>query len=309
MLCTQPVNHIPLCDTLPECIDDNDCVKKGMVGTCDKKTGKARCVYQESVRFLFTVLLPDSSHTHPENEIISTTRHFFAGAAIDTVFAGSLRGKKMLAYYKPAALPLYLFDTTVTTAYNYDKIASGLVRINSRLTFKDGIVKKTWFYNRPSASRTITVYIDPLFSGARDAIAIALATLKTGQANIRIMPLLMASPQSDSLTQEDHLRQEEAQRWLLMSTVYPQQFGAYLSAFCKREAASSYWFLSLKDMHIEVDTFVSQLKADITSMKNAWAEEQELGLSGPVELLLNNREVMAPRNQKELMDILRSEAP
>ena len=178
MLCTQPVNHISLCDTLPECIDDNDCVKKGMVGTCDKKTGKARCVYQESVRFLFTVLLPDSSHTHPENEIISTTRHFFAGAAIDTVFAGSLRGKKMLAYYKPAALPLYLFDTAVTTAYNYDKIASGLVKINSRLTFKDGIVKKTWFYNRPSASRIITVYIDPLFSGARDAIAIALATLK-----------------------------------------------------------------------------------------------------------------------------------
>ena len=94
-----------------------------------------------------------------------------------------------------------------------------------------------------------------------------------------------------------------------MSTAYPQQYAAYLAAFCKREAASSYWFLSLKDLHIGVDAFVSQLKADTTSMKRAWIEEQELGLSGPVELLINNREVMAPRNQKELMDILRSAAP
>jgi hypothetical protein len=307
MLCMQPVNHSGLCDTLPECIDDNDCIKKGMVGICDKSTGKARCIFKDAVRFQFTVLLPDSSRSHQESEVIATTKQLFAGASIDTVFAGSLRGRTMLAYYKPEALPLYLFDTLVTTAYNYDKIASGLVGFHSKLTFKEGIIKKAWLYNRPLMPKTVTVYIDPLFPGAKDALAIALAA--HSGIKVRIVPELMVSPASDSLTQTDRMRQEEAQRWLVMSSRYPASYAAYLQAFCKREPLSSYWFLSLKDLHIDVDTFVSQLKADTAVIAKAWDEEQSLGIGAPVEVLIDNREVVALRNQKELMDILHTPAP
>jgi hypothetical protein len=151
------------------------------------------------------------------------------------------------------------------------------------------------------------VYIDPLFPGAKDALAIALAAHSGIQ--VHIIPELMASPASDSLTQTDRMRQEEAQRWLVMSSRYPASYCAYLQAFCKREPSSSYWFLSLKDLHIDVDTFVSQLKADTAVVAKAWDEEQSLGIGAPVEVLINNREVVALRNQKELMDILHTPAP
>jgi len=173
---------------------------------------------------------------------------------------------------------------------------------NEKIVFKDEYVKKAYFHKRSLAPGTCDVYIDPMFSEAKDALAIALK--KRPGLRIRIIPLLSISPDIDSISNDDRLGREEAQRWLLFSEQYPDKYNAYLESFLKRKDAS-YWFLSLKDLKISPDDFVSRIKSEGGSLRALWKSMTEFGLSGPVELVINNREVVRVKGQKDLTDLLK----
>jgi hypothetical protein len=296
-ICDQ-INHISkLCDSIPECIDDNDCRKEGMIGTCIHDSGKPHCAYKEAVKFKFTVLLPDSLISHPEREIISTTKELFKGATIDTVRAASESGKELIEKFRPKALPFYLFDKKAVEAYNYSKIETGLEPMDGYLTFKDGYVKNVYLYKRPLVKGSCDIFIDPVFPGAKDAVAIALKRCKG--LNVRISPLIVMPPSLDSLSSEERIRQEEAQRWLLISEKYPDLYRKYLDLFTKRKD-ESYWFLALRDLKIDMDGFVKEIKSDNSRLYGLWKKMTELGISGPVEIVIDNREVVRIKSQKEL---------
>jgi hypothetical protein len=76
------------------------------------------------------------------------------------------------------------------------------------------------------------VFIDPLFSGVNDALAIALA--KRTNVRVRVDPIIFIHPDSSKLSGEDQLRRDEAERWLLLSDKYDAQYGAYLAAYLRK---------------------------------------------------------------------------
>ena len=301
VLCDKLPKSSAYCDSVPECIDNSDCRKKGKVGTCVGEKTAARCVFKDAVRFTFTVLTHDSILTRPQQEIIATTNELFEGAVIETLTVASPRGKELLGRFAPRALPLYLFDTKVAGADNFDKIESGVERSGDHYTFKEGFVKKAYFYKRKLEPGGCDVYIDPVFAGAKDALAIALAK-RTGRQP-RIFPLLSATPETDSVSGEDRLNREEAQRWVVLSSKYPASYRRYLESSMKSKEAS-YWFLSLKDLGIGVEAFVKNIRNDTGALLQVWRQQTELGISGPVEIVLNNREVVRIKSPKELGELL-----
>jgi hypothetical protein len=301
MLCSQTPGSSTYCDSVPECFDNRDCKRKGTVGTCVNGNGKSRCEYKEAVRFTFTVLVSDSIISHPEREIIGTTRDLFEGAAVETVWTASEAGRKLLAAFEPAALPYYLFDTKVREAENYSQIEQGLEEKKNKLVFKKEYIKKVYWYTRPLVPASCDMYIDPMFPGAKEALSIALH--KKNGVRVRIHPLLSVSPDIDSISGEDRLGREEAQRWLLFIERYPAKYASYLESFMGRKDAS-YWFLSLGDLKIKTDDFVGRIKADNSRVRTLWKTQTELGISGPVEIVINNREVVRVKGQKELAELL-----
>jgi hypothetical protein len=272
-----------------------------MVGTCIKDQGKARCTYKEAVHFNFTVIMPDSLFSHPEREIIATTKDLFEGAVIETLSIKSVRGRQLFDRFTPKALPYYLFDKKASEAYNYPKIETGLVSVNDYLVFKEGYVKKAYFYKRPLIPASCEIFIDPMFQGAKEALDIALK--KRSRLKVGIMPVLTAPPDLDSIPYEDRIRREEAQRWLLILKKYSSDYVRYLELFVKRED-SSYWFLALQELKINIDEFVKNIKADKGSLHDLWKTQTELGISGPVEVLIGNREVVRIKNPKELSETI-----
>ena len=289
------------CDSVPECIDNSDCKKKGMDGVCDQISGKAHCVFTSAPAFTFTVLLPDSGITHPESEVIGTTKDIFQGAVVETVSVTSRKGKRLLADFSPKALPFYLFDIKASHAVNFSKIEAGLELKNGAYVFKDGYVRNSFFFKRPLMPGECAVFIDPLFSGVKDALAIALA--KRGNVRVSVKPIIFIHPDSSTLSSEDQLRREEAERWLLLGEKYDAKYGAYLAEYLKKNAPS-YWFLAMRDLGINVDDFVKQIKNDPGRLQKLWTTLSELGIAGPVEALINNREVVPVKSPKELGDIL-----
>ena len=289
------------CDSVPECIDNSDCRKKGMDGVCDQVSGKAHCVFTGAPAFTFTVLLSDSGITRPEAEVIGTTRDIFEGAVIETVSVASKKGKQLLADFGPKALPLYVFDKKVSQAVNFSKIEAGVELVENAYVFKDGYVKKSYFFKRPLMPRTCVVFIDPLFSGVKDALAIALA--KRTNVRVSVKPIIFIHPDSSTLSSEDQLRRDEAERWLLLGEKYDAKYGAYLAEYLKKNAPS-YWFLTMRDLGVNVDDFVKKIKADPHRLQKLWITLSELGIAGPVEALIDNREVVPIKSPKELGEVL-----
>ena len=222
---------------------------------------------------------------------------------IETLSVRSEAGKRLLAHYMPKALPLYLFDTLASGADNYSKIETGLERKNNRLAFKEGYVKKAYFYQRPIVAGSCDLYLDPVFPGIKEALVIALE--KRSGPRVRIFPLLATTPDIDSLSIDERLAREEAQRWLLLSEKYPPKaYRGYLESFLKRKD-SSYWFLALQNLGINVDAFVRNIKEDNGRLRGLWKTTTELGISGPVEMVINNREVVRVKNPEELAGLLK----
>ena len=105
--------------------------------------------------------------------------------------------------------------------------------------------------------------------------------------------------------QKRSMRNEEALRWLVLADKYPGSTGQYLERFVER-AATSYWFTDCKKLGMNVDEFVELVQKNASRLAAHRKEIAELGMREPVEVLINNREVVAVKNQKELGDMLGS---
>lgn len=66
----------------------------------------------------------------------------------------------------------------------------------------------------------------------------------------------------------------------------------------------SYWFTDCVKLKINVDDFVKQVEANASRLSTYRKEIEELGMKEPVEVLINNREVVSVKNQKELGEIV-----
>lgn len=298
------------CDSLPECESAADCRRPGKIGVCVSKAGlkagkSAVCEFTDAPRFTLTAVVPDSARFHPEYDVFARVAGDFPGVVIDSVRAGSPQGRLLVKEYSPAFLPLFLFDKTVENAPNYSSISDNLVPDKSKLVFKQGMFKPSYFYKRKLSPGTIELYVDPLFAGAADAVRLALQGGKSGPAKpaASVMPNIFAVPDSAGPSAEEKMRQEEALRWLVLRKNYPAKYNAYLSLFCERKDMS-YWFTDCKKVGIDVDEFVAAVKRNAALLAAYWKEIEPLGMKEPVEVLIGNREVASVKNPRELIELL-----
>jgi hypothetical protein len=291
------------CDSLPECFSDADCKKIGKIGKCaEKKGAHVKCEYSDALRFRLTVVFPDSALFHPEYGVITGITDDFPGVVVDSVQASSERGKKLISDYAPAFFPFFIFDKAVMNTPNYSSIETGLYSVKDRLSFKPGMVKPSYFYKRKLLPKSCVLYIDPVFPGAKDAIK-TMQSASRNNGNMRIMPLVYAATDSAGSPAEDALRQEEALRWLVFMEKYPDKYNDYLKLFVERKSMS-YWFTDCAKLKINVDDFVKQVEANASRLSAYIREIEEFGMKEAVEVLVNNREVIAVKNQKELGEIV-----
>jgi hypothetical protein len=292
------------CDSLPECFDDADCRKKGMVGAC---LPAGRCGFTPDAPFTFTALVADSTLQHPEKTVIATTEELFPNAAIQTVTMNSPAGRSMMQAYAPLSLPYYLFGGGVAHAHNYSRVESGLVRVKDGFTFKNGIAAKNYFPRREKSPQSAALLVDPLFPDAALAIGAVLADSLL-KRTVRIFPVIYADPNEAALSVEEKLRREEALRWLVFDAAYRDAFAAYLARW-SRDPGSSYWFVNLGPSGINVDVFVKQITAQAALLSGHWRLLDELGNKEPISLLLENRQLIVVKNETELNAVLTAIRP
>jgi hypothetical protein len=286
------------CDSLPECFDDNECVKKGMIGRC---LTAGRCAFQPDAPFPFVALIADSTVRHPETSVLATTGELFPNASVTTLSHGSAKGKAMMKAYSPAALPFYLFGTGAAGAHNFYRVESGLEKVAGGFTFKKGVTPKNYFPRRPRTAGRASLFVDPFFPDALKAVSALLAdTALSG--NVRVLPVIYRDPREGAADVGEKVRREEALRWLVMDSLHRRAFPRYLADFI-RDPGSSYWFINLSAGGVAQDIFINEVQARPERLQEHWRLLDTLGIKEPVVLLVENRQTVVIRNEEELAGV------
>jgi hypothetical protein len=288
------------CDSLPECIRNADCRRNGFEGTCDAEKG--RCHFAKAPGFTLTIVRAPRSITHPEFEVIGKTSDLFPGVVIDTVSSDSKRGRELIRRYHATVLPLYLFDQKVLQTGNYAAIASGLSRVGDRLTFKNGMFRANYMLTRPMRAGDLAVYIDPVFSGAGDAVKQCLAD--TGA--LRIEPACADTEQDDD-TIANAFRMQESLRWLVLQKFFPGKFRDYLKTFAGA-AGSFSWGRAAALAGVDPEKLAIQCDSSASLLADQIAAVRSLWIDGPITALIDNTELVPVANKQIMAELLKRSA-
>ena len=284
-----------VCDSLPECFADADCRQRGKRGECvSGSSGRGECRFSDAVRFTFTVVSPDSTLLPVGNTIVQTTRELFPGVETRVLRNSSRAGRKILRTVDPIALPLYLFDRRVREAAGFLDVEMGLVPAGKWLTFRAGVMKNSFFHKRTRIEGAVEVFVDPLLPGLGGLVEVVLGFS-------RDLSRLMITPNAlhvDSLVGEAAERYTRAIHWIALQEHRSEAFVKLLHDIAEGMHSDTAG-------HSHGPGWTVDVQLPSTDRIDAWqCELVDLGITEPVEVLLDNQELVPVGNREHLGRIL-----
>lgn len=296
-----------LCDSLPECLYDDDCTKAGKVGVCKKASdgvGAGHCVYENAVSFDFIAIVPDSPLVHIEQPILATTQQLFPGARIRVLPFSSDTARHYVSILKPQRLPVYLFGKDVQKAHNYSSMASGVTEHGEWLTFKEEAVPQNYIISRPPKKNAVDIFIDPSMNGLSDILTTIREYFPDGNG-ITILPAIPHSLSSNTDTASGiDTAKNELLRWLIVHRDHPDRFIDFLTMRTDSSVSADSLLWNSR-FGFSLQSLDQMIKKEEVLFKNHRALLHELRIHTPAVLLYQNREVIALRNHEHLRTILR----
>jgi hypothetical protein len=296
--CSQSGYTPPYCDSIPVCIADSDCKKKGMTGRCVADT----CEFREAIKFTFTVLVNDSLTRQPEETVIATTEDLFPGAEILKISIFSENGAQLLKKWNYPPLPFYVFGKDVSYTHNFSSIESGVDSFQDGFIFKPGILNHNFFPARSKIPGDTTIIIDPFANGVQTILSRILNDSSSHQWNIR--PAIQFAPRDVAPGTLEQFRQDEAFRWLLINQKFKSNIRLYLKMYTQN-FGNSFWSTNTVQAGIPLDSITSVPRdARMQLLEENYLFVKELDLRDPIGVLVNNNELILLHNDKELHDFM-----
>ncbi len=301
-LCEGAVNG-SLCDSLPECLSDNECSKPGKLGKCIRTGSSAECVYTDAVSFEFVVVVPESSVVHPELSVIQTTRDLFPGAEIRVHGASSSKGRLLLNEHNPKALPLVLFSPDVRKAANFSEIADGLRESGKHLTFREGIMPPHYLYTREKKAGRHALLLDPLFPESYKVMRTFHETTFKESGFSRVIPIL--HNYADTTRNVEALK--TATIWLILQEHSHQVFRTFVESMSQKPDSNGEEEV-LRRINVDGEILRKYSISALDTLDVYRESFYDLPIGEPVAVLFNNREIVPVRGENELIDILSAQS-
>ncbi|MDO5576476.1 MAG: hypothetical protein Q4F84_05305, partial [Fibrobacter sp.] len=296
--CNMSSDQSGYCDSVPECFSHSDCKKSGKIGQC---LGNGNCEFRDALPFEFIAVVADSAIQKLHDEVVATTLDLFPGAKVEIVSYGSPRGLELVKKFNPTGLPLYLFGKDVQHAHNFTSIESGLVLEGEYFTFNSGILPQNYYHKREFIKGDLAIFVDPFFAKVDEILGPVVNDTLIG-SRAKIYPVFESEGENVPWGTLEMFRCGESMRWLLLGKDR-NVFLKYLREYIKLKSHFS-WFTNIKESGVDVDSFVNVMKADSVILKGHRKFLDELEVSGPATVLIDNRELVMIRNGFELKKVL-----
>lgn len=297
--CAQGKAPQVLCDSLPQCIDNEECTKSGYIGLCGDD---GVCTFLRDPDYTFRVIIPDSSLVHTELPAIETTRRLFPAARIVVMRRSDPLADSLLRQYAVQTLPFYQIGADIRLTHNYAQVEKGLVPLDSMwMTFAPGIMKPAYFFRREAQNDRVEIFADPMSRAWHEALQ-TTAPYDSALSRIRFWPLfaLSGDSASDSLA---IARVERARLWLTCAIYYPSIYRSFLDSVATDPSPGRLSaFLTARG--IEPDAFTAGLARVEEYAAGLQSLERSFDRRDPVLLLYGNRELISIESRARLSALL-----
>ena len=138
----------PECSSLPACVSDADCIKTGMIGTCENAgTTNAKCVYTEPGKVELIVLVDERCKDCETERTMQTNKEYFPGIEERYVDYSTEEGKQIYEDYDIQYLPAYIFDENIKETQTWKtnlRLTTFFDEINDKYILKAQAVDATF---------------------------------------------------------------------------------------------------------------------------------------------------------------------
>lgn len=264
------------CDSLPDCFVDSDCLMDGYLGRCNREINNwGKCEFSKAYDFNFSIITSENLVFKVDQDMINTTKQMFPGASIHIMDIKNDSTKIFIEKFDVNSLPFAFFSKDVSNAINFKSIEEGIKPFGENYIFKNEYVAGTYLFKRDLISNKVELFINlNLLSESIKNILINFIKNYKGNS-LKIYPLIDDGDTSKICNAIQFSKDDRNDKILIDST----------------------------SNHIMNGEKISKLEI-VKYYKNYTNKYNAINGNHPFVILLNNREVVIPHNNKETEVIL-----
>ncbi len=298
---------VAACKSLPECLIDDDCYRKGMLGSCKTdKDGHAKCSYRAAAHIPL-IIVQSKMTMAGDTDIYKQLERVFPGIETEYIDAASPKGKRIISEYKIERLPAYIFSTALLKAKNIAEIKVNLKQVKNRLILSPSVTRSHTYIKRPYQPGKLAFLFSPLSMQSNKVLADIYEILdeKKAAVDFSLYYMIRFDGNGQLVAPNGQAELEEASRQMVIKIKYPKKFRQYLKIKNKK-LDSSYWEEPFIELGLDPE-IIKKMAASASA--EAVLIEQAMNLEGldiaPVPLfLVNNQELVELRNRQQFNQLL-----
>jgi len=141
------------------CNSDSDCVSGGKIGTCSNAgVNDAECTFIDDVEIKLTILNSKDCFNCETGRLLSILSSFYPNLDIRKVNFDTNDGKDLAERYSIDALPAYIFNSSFSEAYNYDKLSSSFVENQGSFVMKKTSANSNYYISRDEIPNKLDLF-------------------------------------------------------------------------------------------------------------------------------------------------------
>jgi hypothetical protein len=291
------------CKRLPECIDDNECERPGMVGICKNKgQKKAVCNYKRAKAVKLNVLYDPSTMTAEVNRVIGYLKTITPGMQEVRIDYQTEQGRELVNRYRIKRIPAYLYDQYLPQVERFAQIRDRVIRTREYYLLNPRFFGGNRYIHRKPVPGRIDIFTSPLDPRGNGAVREIMGFLlskgsPSPKVTVSFHHMLTSNIRDRKNTPLGMVEEEEALRRIALEIYHPKLLYPYLLAWAKHKS-SGYWEEPLADVWLVHQQIKAQSQNEAVRKR---FEEDQLLLEGieinqPLIVLVNNQEVVEVMN-------------
>ncbi|MBI5207121.1 MAG: hypothetical protein HY934_04945 [Candidatus Firestonebacteria bacterium] len=297
------------CLNLPECFNDNDCIKPGMFGKCEKSgTKDSKCIFTKDIDIPLNIVYSQTMISADFYKVLDYLYSLFPGIKPEFIPIESSEGKDIINKFKINSIPVFIFTDDLKKSKNFAIINKQLTRIteNALILDTNNFKITELFFHNALIHNNIQIFISILNPQAYFVIETFNKMFPDpGKLIIEINYVGYIDEKGNISGKYGQAQIEETKRQITIKTYYPEKFIKYLKLKINN-LNSSYWEDPIEELGLDAKKikFLSQNDAVKSILIDNINKANKFNINSDITIVLNNQEKISLTSNVQFQEVL-----
>jgi len=294
---------------LPECFQDTNCAKKGLIGTCQQPaTMSAECKFGAPAEIELIIITSKACFVCDTKTTIDYLKSYFKGLKVSYLYYPGSKAKELMEKLSVKGLPVYLLPKDIEKEQFFPRLKDILAEKDGFYMIKPQAAGVSYFTDRQKIEGRIDLFLSLYNKETYELIE----AIRDFQPAVHFLAVPVKEGGFEAATGKAEI--EECLRGVCVQKYYPSAFWDYIGCRAKN-IASSWWEECLPAGQTGPDkSDPAWIKSCARSEEGERLLKENTALNGELDVmfgptyLLNNQEIFSTKGtptKEELKKILK----